>query len=110
MPWIKYKFMKYRYFKALKNKAKEEWAKMKEENSQEATGKAKKGNWAIKRPVLNCRKGTAETDKWDVTRVELSSLRTRNDEFVDEFGQVKQNDFMGEIFNSFNRCLFNVVM
>lgn len=81
--------MKYRYFQTLENKAKEEWNIRKQEKGEEVQGNGNKKQWTIKRPVLNCRRGTPETDKWDVTRVELSSLRTRNDEFVDEFGQVK---------------------
>lgn len=72
----------------MKSKAKKD-AKEREGDKEDEDGEEKKSDGKIiKRAVLNCREGTPETDKWDLMRVELASLRTRNDEFVDEFGQV----------------------
>lgn len=59
---------------------------------QGSNGKGKKAqdenDFVVKRPVLDCKKGVAETDKWDLNRVELNGMKSRNDDFNDEYGQV----------------------
>jgi len=69
----------------------EQWKLKKHESSKRRRSEDKdeeETDYVYQRPVLNCRKGTTEHNQWDLTQVELNSMRGRNDDFNDDFGQV----------------------
>jgi len=73
-------------------KGEEQW-KLKKGSSQKRKSEDKNSDdtdYPYQRPVLNCRKGVPEGHQWDLTQVELNAMRSRNDDFHDDFGQVRR--------------------
>jgi len=117
IPWILYKYKQKNYFKAVNARGSEQTKQRRDSvvpNQQEnrdgdvanskdplieenpknkgASQKNQKDqDMVVKRPVLDCKKGIPEADKWDLTRVELNGMKSRNDDFNDDYGQVKSS-------------------
>jgi len=108
IPWVLYKLKQKKYFESVNTKGKEQArhrdvkgdtnlmdhdvANSKypliQEPSKSKKGKQPENDFVVKRPVLNCKKGAAEVDKWDLMRVELNGMKSRNDDFNDDYGQM----------------------
>ena len=58
------------------------------EENIERDGEAKPSPF-YRAPVLDCDTGKMNERHWDLTRVELNSKMLRNDDFTDDYGQVR---------------------
>ncbi len=114
IPWVLYKYKQKKYFAAVNARGSEQNKNRRDsiapdqqenkdgdvansrdpliENPKKNVSKNQKAaaeqDNVVKRPVLDCKKGVPETDKWDLTRVELNGMKSRNDDFNDDYGQV----------------------
>lgn len=116
IPWVLYKYKQKKYFAAVNARGSEQNKNRRDsiapdqqenkdgdvansrdpliENPKKSASKNQKAaaeqDHVVKRPVLDCKKGVPETDKWDLTRVELNGMKSRNDDFNDDYGQVNE--------------------
>ncbi len=89
LPWVQYKFSTRKYFKELQKRGEDESKLNKHQKFSDLPPTSPENtDSVVQRPVLNCKKGTPETAQWDLTGVELNSMRIDNDDFNDDYGQV----------------------